>query len=79
MCIADDFVLNFNTSRALEAVHLRLAKGRVGGCGIRDDIGEDGQEQCGGSEEDEAGDGVVAVPLAVGAYPNYDSSQDSFS
>ncbi|CAD6267713.1 unnamed protein product [Miscanthus lutarioriparius] len=38
-------------------------------------IGEDGQEERGGSEEDEAGEGVMTVALAVGAHGDYDPSQ----
>jgi len=38
-------------------------------------IGEDGQEERGGSEEDEAGEGVMTVALAIGAHGDYDPSQ----
>ena len=40
------------------------------------DRGYDGQEECGCSKEYQAGEGVVAVALAVGAHPYYDYSQD---
>jgi hypothetical protein len=40
------------------------------------DRGDDGQEECGGSKEDEAGQGVVAVALAVGTYPDDYSRKD---
>ena len=44
----------------------------------RDDKRDDGQEQYVGTEEDEAGEAVVAVSLAVAAaYPHQDTCQSS--
>ena len=42
-----------------------------------DDVGDDGQEQRVGSEEDEAGEAVVAVAPAIAAYPDHDSGHGS--
>ena len=44
-----------------------------------DNGGDDRQEQGGGSEEDKPGEAVVAVTLAIDAYPNYESSQNGTS
>jgi hypothetical protein len=39
-------------------------------------VRDDGQEQYGCTEEEEASQWMVAVAMTVGAYPNHDSHQD---
>lgn len=39
-------------------------------------IGDDGQEQYDGTEEEVAGQWMVTVVMAVGTYPDHDSHQD---
>jgi hypothetical protein len=40
------------------------------------DVGYNGQEQYGGTHEEEAGQRMVAIAMAIGAYPDHESHQD---
>lgn len=59
-----------------DVVTLHCAKGGVGGGAIGDNIGDDWQEQDGGSLKEEADEGMVPIARHVGAYYDQYSGQD---